>query len=274
MAIGITGIVLTLGGIILSIVFYLRNRDEILRGIKTESIYLDLLGELVAIDEEDVFPGGVGKRYSASHASEINQGHFYLMDSTEKEMVQRYRQALVDLESGEERLSKAVPKIKQEFPEVLAQADETSVRLVVGGVADHQMEGERSGPDAPKFVQMRTEMPFEKFFDGKPTEVLEAENADEVRKYLTPEEGAPEDLNLDEPVFDVEYGDPSLTPRNVAFLDENLPEWDETLARLIQSGVVRDYLEAKKQEEVAKEELQEVSTELRRIVEDQLPKQE
>lgn len=247
-------------------------RDNIQRELLLANLYEPGLDEVSAIQEEDSIPGTVGERYGNSFVSGVSRIQFLLMDAEVKSGIERYGSLLKQLESAEIELAQVVPEIGDRFQDMMVATDETSVSLLVQGVAGDQIDAEKTGPNAPEINSFTTQMPFELFFSNIDLGVLEAKSTSELRDYIVAEDPEEGEFDLDKIV--IQHSNDDLTGRRVAFLDENFPGWDEKILEGIKDNLVEEYLAAKKNEEESLSELRDVSQGLRDLFLDRIPAEE
>jgi len=261
--ISVIGVVVGVLSVLVTVYFY-RKRTDVREEVLLAEVYESGVDEVTAFLEEDVYPGTVTDRASNSFASDISRMQRVLLDDELHLCIDRYHELLKRLEMAEAELESVVPRIEDRFPDVLTRSNRTSLSLLVMGVTGDQLDVERTGQNSPEVMSFTTEMPFEVLFGSVDLAVLNADSVDEVRSALVDREPGDDEFDLDKAV--VQRDCDELTALRVRFLDENFPKWDETVFELIQEGVVKEYLEAKKREEVFQEDLEFAAESVRDLI--------
>lgn len=243
--------------ILLTIAVYWLSKGDSWLLWKMENVYDDIIDELRLIVKEDTLPGEIGDRCTHSNVVKLSSLSLGVLGMSMAQEVREYRRALQNLETAEQDLLQVIPHLEQEFPDVMSDSSETTFRVVVGGWTGQQLdidESDETGPEISKFVSNR---PFELLFSGMDLGVFDVETEDEVRPYFELDGEGPEDIDLDEPVVILMHD--NLTHRGIVFWDENIPDWEARLFKLLNEGHVKSYLQAKKTEQDSYEVLSDSS---------------
>ncbi|QRV13831.1 hypothetical protein JMJ58_12805 [Haloterrigena salifodinae] len=240
-------------------VYQRTKRDKETRW-RIENIYESGLEEVNAVIEEEEFPGSPRNRQDASFWDNISYTEKLRLGPTRMSKGNQYYHLLEDLEKAERKFISLNGKITSQFPDDVIKNQETSVQLLAGGTVNPA----GNDPSDGKVGILQSWVSLGSIVEDHLPEILDVGTQEELRELLLPEEGLEEHQYPDRPTFFMGSG---LQPEQLSFLDEEFPEWVDSLYVLIEEGYLEDYLRARQQQHDIKEELKDAAQEVRRLAE-------